>query len=357
MKQLKCEMCGSTDLVKQEGLFVCQSCGCKYSVEEAKKMMVEVEGTVEVTGTVTVDKTKTIENNMANAHQSLAVKDWSGARNFYSLVRQDDADNIEALVYDGYCKAMESLRVNEIYERESIFEAFKNSLYLFCINYVIDETHESLLKRISNDVLELVGSSFVYTSYTTNGVETENDSEKTTILFCDVLTAYALTSVNYIANKYEGTNQEMVCEVHKTAIVMYETLLNLGCLGKDVGKIQEKIMESHRKIASIDSSHIVPAEPPQVAKTGGCYVATCVYGSYDCPQVWALRRYRDDTLASTWYGRAFIRAYYAISPTIVKWFGNTQWFKNLWKNKLDKMVFNLRSNGVEDTPYQDKDWR
>ncbi len=93
------------------------------------------------------------------------------------------------------------------------------------------------------------------------------------------------------------------------------------------------------------------------SSNGGCYVATCVYGSYDCPQVWTLRRYRDDTLASTWYGRVFIRTYYAISPTIVKWFGNTQWFKNLWKNKLDKMVSDLRSNGVEDTPYQDKDWR
>lgn len=92
-------------------------------------------------------------------------------------------------------------------------------------------------------------------------------------------------------------------------------------------------------------------------KSGGCYVATCVYGSYDCPQVWTLRRYRDDTLATTWYGRAFIHTYYAISPTIVKWFGNTHWFKKIWKNKLDKMVSYLRSNGVEDTPYQDKEWR
>ena len=92
-------------------------------------------------------------------------------------------------------------------------------------------------------------------------------------------------------------------------------------------------------------------------KSGGCYVATCVYGSYDCPQVWTLRRYRDTTLASTWYGRVFIHTYYAISPTIVKWFGNTQWFKKMWKNKLDKMVSNLRSNGVDDTPYQDKDWQ
>ena len=47
MKQLTCEMCGSTDLMKQDGVFVCQSCGTKYSVEEAKKMM--VEGTVDVT--------------------------------------------------------------------------------------------------------------------------------------------------------------------------------------------------------------------------------------------------------------------------------------------------------------------
>ena len=92
-------------------------------------------------------------------------------------------------------------------------------------------------------------------------------------------------------------------------------------------------------------------------KSGGCYVATCVYGSYDCPQVWTLRRYRDDTLASTWYGRVFIHTYYAISPTIVKWFGNTQWFKKMWKNKLDKMVSNLRLMGVDDTPYNDKNWQ
>ena len=89
---------------------------------------------------------------------------------------------------------------------------------------------------------------------------------------------------------------------------------------------------------------------------GGCYVATCVYGSYDCPEVWTLRRYRDNTLGSTWYGRLFIRTYYAISPTLVKRFGNTNWFKKLWKGKLDRMVAKLQSNGVEDTPYEDKNW-
>ena len=96
--------------------------------------------------------------------------------------------------------------------------------------------------------------------------------------------------------------------------------------------------------------------PNSKAVKKGCYVATAVYGSYDCPEVWTLRRYRDNTLASTWYGRAFIKTYYAVSPTLVKWFGNTDWFKNMWKPTLDRMVAKLNNNGVEDTPYNDKQW-
>ena len=92
------------------------------------------------------------------------------------------------------------------------------------------------------------------------------------------------------------------------------------------------------------------------SKKSGCYIATCVYGSYDCTEVWTLRRYRDNTLCTTWYGRLFIRTYYAISPTLVKWFGKTKWFKKLWRGKLDKMVKKLLERGVENTPYSDKEW-
>ena len=37
----------------------------------------------------------------------------------------------------------------------------------------------------------------------------------------------------------------------------------------------------------------------------GCYIDTCVYGSYDCPSVWTLRRFRDDMLAKTLVGRIY----------------------------------------------------
>lgn len=113
------------------------------------------------------------------------------------------------------------------------------------------------------------------------------------------------------------------------------------------------------QIELIQKNGIDPRNTPTTTESsseGGCYVATAVYGSYDCPQVWTLRRYRDYILAETWYGRAFIRAYYAISPTFVKWFGHTQWFKKLWKDILDKKIKTLQTNGVESTPYQDKPW-
>lgn len=115
------------------------------------------------------------------------------------------------------------------------------------------------------------------------------------------------------------------------------------------------IMTAHTELNKIDSSHVIP-QRPKPSKTRGCYVATSVYGSYDCPQVWTLRRYRDYILAKTWYGRLFIHTYYAVSPSLVKWFGHTVWFKKIWRGKLDHIVQSLQSKGIKSTPYQDKLW-
>lgn len=95
MKQLTCEMCGSTDLLKQDGVFVCQSCGCKYSVEEARKMM--IEGTVDVSGsTVFIDNTKQIENDLKRAKQYENEGDSFSAAEYYNKVLDAEAENIEA---------------------------------------------------------------------------------------------------------------------------------------------------------------------------------------------------------------------------------------------------------------------
>ena len=90
-------------------------------------------------------------------------------------------------------------------------------------------------------------------------------------------------------------------------------------------------------------------------KQEGCYIATAVYGSYDCPEVWVLRRFRDNSLAKSWYGRAFIHIYYAISPLLVEWFGNKAWFRYSSKHIIEKLVKKLMNNGVASTPYDDNE--
>ena len=153
--------------------------------------------------------------------------------------------------------------------------------------------------------------------------------------------------------------------------------------GRKVGRTEENFFggytvydERGRKIGSIDedffggythrdaNNKVIGQSDPDFLSGGyshnsseGCYVATCVYGSYDCPEVWTLRRYRDYCLDASWYGRLFIKCYYKISPMLVKWFGDTQWFKNIWKPVLNRMVNRLRENGYESTAYVDKNFK
>lgn len=85
----------------------------------------------------------------------------------------------------------------------------------------------------------------------------------------------------------------------------------------------------------------------------GCYVATCVYGSYDCPPVWVLRRFRDQYLQKTLLGRLFIRSYYYISPKLVSVFGKTVCFRKINKKVLDGFVSILENKGYSASPYDD----
>ena len=94
-----------------------------------------------------------------------------------------------------------------------------------------------------------------------------------------------------------------------------------------------------------------PKQQSATSKKDGCYVATCVYGSYDCPQVWVLRRYRDCVLTNSWLGRSFIKIYYALSPGLVQLFGNNNWFIRICRSVLDIIIGKLQNNGFENTPY------
>lgn len=306
MKQLTCEMCGGTDLIKQDGVFVCQNCGMKYSVEDAKRMM--IEGTVDVQGTVKIDNSAFVEKYLANARRAYEKEDWEEVEKYYNMVEQNTPHNIEAVFFSSFGKTMASLSDSDFIKRAEKFKILNKSIS------VIDEyfeksteNKEDVIHRINSAILKMQGAFFI--NGTSGGVPISKD-----------LTIKMMKSIR--SNFLFELNQ---------------------------------IKQAHPEITYLDELILENSER-QEQTTGGCYVATAVYGSYDCPQVWTLRRYRDYSLAKTWYGRAFIHTYYAISPTLVKWFGHTKWFKKLWRCKLDHIVEKLKAKGVEDAPYEDKNW-
>ena len=77
-------------------------------------------------------------------------------------------------------------------------------------------------------------------------------------------------------------------------------------------------------------------------KKSGCYIATAVYGSYDCPQVLVLRRYRDEKLLKSKLGKLFVSLYYKCSPLIAKKLSKTKRLNFFVKKILDIIVKNLR---------------
>lgn len=146
MKRITCEMCGSTDLVKKDGLFECQSCGTKYTVEEAKKMM--VEGTVQVEGTVKVDNKDKIDNYLKMAESAYESDNLTEAEGYANKIIEIDPKHAEAWYIKGKAAGWQSTVANVRFS-ESI-ECWSNAL-----KNVSEKRHDSMRKEIEDETLKL----------------------------------------------------------------------------------------------------------------------------------------------------------------------------------------------------------
>ncbi len=168
-----------------------------------------------------------------------------------------------------------------------------------------------------------------------------------------------IARIQQLANKFpDSSDAQKLKEVKSNFEIKH--FMNFGlCLYASIGFFDnlDESIEAMSKIKQYcdekygeNSIHV---SVPEKSKKH-CYVATAVYGSYDCPQVWRFRRYRDETLSKNIFGRLFIKLYYAVSPTIIKYFGKTKWFNSFFRRHLDKFYLKLAERGYDDTPYQDK---
>lgn len=352
MKAIVCELCGSNDIVKQGEFFVCQHCGTKYTVEEAKKLI----------GTVKIDKSEEAKKALVLARRAREDDNSENAQKFYGIVLQEDPDNWEASFFYTYYQAKQCTIANIPSAAVSVSNSLDSSFRL--VKKITDENeiHDALVLIINSsmDIADLLASAAIshYNDYPTLD-DVFNDCSVSVVHAAGIYKELEKVIVRHFPNRidYLVPVKKRLYDYMSQA----EQFFDGDYLYTETKRLINEIKEYE---PSYNEAPIRRYDPPensassniQQSKSGGCYVATAIYGSYDCPQVWVLRRFRDNTLAETWYGRAFIHTYYTISPMLVKWFGETEWFRNLWKPKLERMVKRLTKQGVADTPYQDKQW-
>lgn len=350
MKALQCEMCGSQDLVKDGGVFVCQSCGTKYTVEEAKKMM--VEGTVDVKGTVKVDTSDELKNLYEIARRAKDTNNSDNATKYYDMILVKDPSSWEANFYTVFFKSMgckiaeiNSAATNMTNCLEAVFELIKQ-------NVNDPEEQKKAVLEVWDKTTDIAGMLYNATLNHYNQFNTVAGQANSS-----ANDAYAIIQLSYklgdvIADKFDKElYKKQIIDVWAQGVDFNRQSSSMFLVAQgNILTPMNQLAESYNlKMKTLDPEVSVPE-----VSGSACYVATAVYGSYDCPEVWTLRRFRDFTLDETWYGRLFIKAYYATSPTFVKYFGNVKVFKSQGKKLLDKWVAKLNSKGYESTPYKDK---
>ena len=274
------------------------------------------------------------QNLLVLARRAKENGDNGTAAQYYQQLLLEEPDFWEAIFYSDFCTAADCVILEIGPSAKRIANAFVSTFNVVCKNYN-SEQRDAILHSLADESIALLTT----------------------------LSTAALEYYKQNMFKVDGANKEFNARAYECGMaicVIGDCFYNIS--DKRVAAICYKkapdLWQGLYELNDIAIERIKEYDPEYNIGTSkrGCYVATCVYGSYDCPQVWTLRRYRDNILAKTWYGRAFIHTYYAISPTLVKWFGNTTWFKKMWQGKLDRMVADLREQGIESTPYEDKNW-
>ena len=146
LRQMKCDMCGGTDLVKQEGLFVCQHCGAKYSVEEARKMMMEGDGDLVVSGTIKINNDDHLENLYTLARREMRLKNYVESLKYYDMILLEDPKNWEPVFAISFIKTGQfEHRWEDIAEELENFNKIVDEAVVLLVNSDKDEAEKNRL--------------------------------------------------------------------------------------------------------------------------------------------------------------------------------------------------------------------
>ncbi|MGN0585298.1 MAG: zinc-ribbon domain-containing protein [Ruminococcus sp.] len=110
-----------------------------------------------------------IKEKLASGREAKNRKDWRGAERFYGAVLLEDPNQYEALFYDSYAKAMETMSVEEVFKRKTEMNVLHTVLLDLPNHYDPDDTKSiEMCAGIIEDLKNLIGCSFIY-KQTKNG--------------------------------------------------------------------------------------------------------------------------------------------------------------------------------------------
>ena len=260
MNTLTCEMCGGTDLVKQDGYFVCQSCGCKYSIEEAKKMM--IEGTVHVQGTVNIDNAPNIEKYLQIARRAKSNEDWEETRVYYDKVKEMIPGCVEAVFYSAYARVRLSIVSENQNEQARAVEVLKKCFSFLDLNFLFAEeegnTHEGgsgkWLDSVTLDIL-YAGLSIVFEADRRSDEEYVNLA-KARLMAVELQEEWC-QRLQRIIDECPEDQKDRVSLLYGVMLLHYKQALEFD----DWGTVKSKIADVHRRWHQADPSHEIPLEP------------------------------------------------------------------------------------------------
>lgn len=122
MKKIVCELCEGMEFSKIDGMFVCAGCGTKYTVEEAKSMMVEVEGEApapvqNVQPSAPTPDQKQLENILMLATTAYEADNYQEAENYCNRAIEIDATSYKAWFLKakavGWSSKLDNMRMEE----------------------------------------------------------------------------------------------------------------------------------------------------------------------------------------------------------------------------------------------------
>ena len=382
----KCTQCGATiEVDNKKDAAVCKYCGCAFIVEKAiNNYTTNIINNNNFSGaTINVSNQADANNLFQLGLSSYKSGRYEEAYQYFTRTLEIDRKNYNAIFGRGLALARLSTITQTSYDVNLLmaFQNFKDVIdddnLASCLR---SEDLVNFFDEIGNIISDLINLANM--CYVPKAMNTQNINVVLGAL--EVLynaSNFSIDLMDEIRKTPEIYTEEMANVLYKLCIIRIRAIDSLIAereysvvwgLRSGIGQVNKVRSPKYKEYLELREVYVkemltifpnkdipfniinVNSDNGQIKSNNGCYIATCVYGSYDCPEVWTLRRFRDNTLAKTIPGRLFIKFYYAVSPTVVKYFGDTKVFKNFFKLRLDKLVSKLQEEGVESSYYIDE---